>query len=121
MIALKNILVATDFGEASDAAFMYGRTLARLFGATLHVLHVAPDVYRSAFAAETFTSSSPDLQHEIDEDARRRLAELLIDSDGSGPATRSELLVSNSPALTIVEHAKDNGIDMIVMGTHGRG
>ena len=44
MIALKNILVATDFGEASDAALAYGRELARTFGATLHVLNVADDV-----------------------------------------------------------------------------
>ena len=45
MIALKSILVATDFGEASDAALAYGREMARAFGATLHVLHVADDVY----------------------------------------------------------------------------
>ena len=121
MIALKNILVATDFGEAADVAFMYGRTLARSFGATLHVLHVTPDVYQTAFAAETFTTSSPDLQNQIDEDARRRLTELLIDNDGSSPAMQSELVMSNSPGLAIVEFAKHKGIDMIVMGTHGRG
>ena len=44
MITMKNILVATDFGEASDAALAYGRTLARTFGATLHVIHVAENV-----------------------------------------------------------------------------
>ncbi len=40
MIALKNILVATDFSEPSDAALLYGRALARNFNATLHVVHV---------------------------------------------------------------------------------
>ena len=39
MIALKNILVATDFSEPSDAALAYGRELARTFGA-LHLVHV---------------------------------------------------------------------------------
>ena len=33
MIALKKILVATDFSEPSDAALAYGRELARTFGA----------------------------------------------------------------------------------------
>ena len=45
MLALKNILVATDFGEASDVALTYGRELATRFDATLHVLHVADDAY----------------------------------------------------------------------------
>jgi nucleotide-binding universal stress UspA family protein len=41
MIALKRILVATDFGPAAEAALIYGRALARNFGATLTVMHVA--------------------------------------------------------------------------------
>ena len=40
MILLKRILVATDFSDTSDAALNYGRTLARTFGASLHLLHV---------------------------------------------------------------------------------
>ena len=45
MIALKDILVATDFGEPADAALTYGRELARTYGATLHVVHIVDDVY----------------------------------------------------------------------------
>ena len=52
MIPLKNILVATDFGEASDAALNYGRALARTFGATLHVLHVAENVFTRGIGGE---------------------------------------------------------------------
>ena len=48
MIALKKILVATDFSEPSDAALAYGRELARTFGATLDVLHVADNVLTRA-------------------------------------------------------------------------
>ena len=40
MIAVKRILVPTDFSEASDAALMYGIGLARAFGAQLYLLHV---------------------------------------------------------------------------------
>jgi nucleotide-binding universal stress UspA family protein len=40
MIALKNVLVATDFSEPSRTALEYGRAFARTFGATLHVVHV---------------------------------------------------------------------------------
>ena len=38
MMTLKRILVATDFGEAAEAALAYGRELARTFGARLDVL-----------------------------------------------------------------------------------
>ena len=41
MIVLKRILVATDFGPASDAALTYGRALAETVRRTLHLLHVA--------------------------------------------------------------------------------
>src|SRR5439155_23986583 len=50
-----------------------------------------------------------------------RLRELVIDGDNSGPPTRPVVMTSHSPALTIAEYAKANNIDLIVMGTHGRG
>ena len=47
MIRIQNVLVATDFSETSEAALDYGREVARTFGSTLHVLHVADSVYRT--------------------------------------------------------------------------
>ena len=43
MMAIRHILVATDFGAASDEALRYGRALAHRLGARLEVLHVTPD------------------------------------------------------------------------------
>jgi nucleotide-binding universal stress UspA family protein len=121
MIAMKNILVATDFGEAADTALAYGRELAGRFDATLHVLHVAENVYITAFGAETYASFAPDLQRDIEEAAHRRLDEAIIDSDGSGPKTVASVMTSSSPAFAIIDYAREHGIDLIVMGTHGRG
>src|SRR2546423_846201 len=121
MISLKNVLVATDFGQASDAALVYGRSLAHTFGATLHVLHVTETVAFSAFGAESYVSIAPDMQRDIDAAARTRLHGLLLDSDNNDPRTITALKTSNAPALSIVEYAKDKSIDLIVMGTHGRG
>ena len=52
MIALRKVLVATDFEAASDAALAYGRALARRFGASLHLLlrprwEIAPPALRN--------------------------------------------------------------------------
>ena len=121
MMTLKNILVATDFSEASSAALTYGRELAGRFGATLHVLHVAENIYVTTFGAETYVAMAPSLQRELEDAARARLKELLIDSDGSGPPTEPTVLTSSSPAFAIIDFAGEHGIDLIVMGTHGRG
>ena len=121
MTTLHNVLVATDFSEPSDNALLYGRELAARFGATLHVLHVVQNINLSAYAAENFASLDPGLQTQIEDEARRQLDELLIDSDKSGPPTVPAVLTSNTPALAIITYARDHHIDVIVMGTHGRG
>ncbi len=121
MITLNNILVATDFGEASEAALRYGRELAKRFDATLHVLTVAENIAIATFGAETFAAVAPQLQSEIEATARQTLHEALIDSDHSGPVTRPIVLTSSSPAAAIVDYAHEHDINLIVMGTNGRG
>jgi len=120
MIAINNILVATDFGEAADSALRYGRELAGRFGATLHVLNVVEDAFASGFAVEAYSAIVPEIQQEVESAARSRLHELVVDSDGSGPRTTSAIR-TGSPTYAIVDYAREHGIDLIVMGTHGRG
>lgn len=120
MIALKNILVATDFGEASDAAVAYGRELARSFGATLHVLHVADDVY-VRLGGDAYVAVLPELQKDIESAAHKSLDQLLIDNDPNPLPIKKVVITSSSTASAIVQYAADAGIDLIVVGTHGRG
>ena len=121
MMTIKNILVATDFGEAADVALRYGRALAERFDGTLHVLHVAQNVYINTMGAADYAAMAPDLQRQIEEGARKQLDVLLIDSDKSGPKTIAVVLTAVSAPMAIVNYAKDHTIDVIVMGTHGRG
>jgi len=100
---------------------MYGRELATQYGATLHVLHVAQNIYLSTFGADNYAAMAPGLQERIEDDARRYLHELLIDNDRSGPPWVPVIVTSTSPAMAIVDYAKDHDVDIIVMGTHGRG
>ena len=63
MITLKQILVATDFGEPSDAALAYGRELASRFGATLrrrlHALVIDSDRSSAPTVPIVLTAMSP--------------------------------------------------------------
>jgi nucleotide-binding universal stress UspA family protein len=120
MITLKNILVATDFGEAADAALVYGRELSSRFGATLHLLHVAETVYVTTFSAETYAANAPNLQRELEDTTRARLDELAISDRISGPPAKPAIVTSSSPASAIIDYAGENGADLIVMGIHGR-
>jgi len=121
MITLRNILVATDFSEPSDAALTYGRALARNFGATLHVVHVAGQVSTLVYGAEAYAVPMPELQQEVEDSARKQLASLMIDNDPLPLPKREVVVTSNAPAAAIVEYATRERIDLIVAGTHGRG
>ena len=81
MITLKNVLVATDFGDASHTALAYGRDLARTFGATLHVLHVVDDVRARAMGSEGYTIELADVQRAVETWARDQLDSIVHDDD----------------------------------------
>jgi nucleotide-binding universal stress UspA family protein len=119
MIRLKSILVATDFSAPSEVALEYGRDLARSFGATLHVLHVADDVI-ARFGNETYPTL-PDVQHDAEERARAALIDVLTDEDRAQLHAKAVVRVSIGTAPSIVDYAKEAQTDLIVMGTHGRG
>ena len=121
MITLKNILVATDFSEPSDAALTYGRALARTFAATLHVVHVVGNISSVVYGAEAYAGSIPEMQQEVEDSARSQLEDLLIDNDERPLPTRRVLLTSDAPSTAIVDYAGREHVDLIVTGTHGRG
>jgi nucleotide-binding universal stress UspA family protein len=121
MIALKKILVATDFSEPSDAALAYGRELARTFGASLTVLHVVDNILTRAYGTEGVVLVDPELQREIETSAQRQVDSLLFDEDRKALGAVGVVITSNAPSAAIVTYAHDAAIDLIVMGTHGRG
>ena len=116
------ILVPTDFSEPSDAALDYAATLAAKVGAALHLLHVFEDPYVTggAFAAEMYAPIPPDLRESLYQEAKARLAGRLAKIGGAKFNATAEVY-SGPTAKAIVEYAKTNEIDLIVMATHGRG
>jgi nucleotide-binding universal stress UspA family protein len=120
MLTLKTVLVPTDFSEASESALRYGKAMAEAFGASLHVVHVMEDLLAHAWAAEVYVSSMPQLRDEIEKESRQRLGALLTDAERNTFRAETALLAGN-PFLEIIRYAKAHGVDLIVMGTHGRG
>jgi nucleotide-binding universal stress UspA family protein len=126
MITLKHILVPTDFSETSEAAAKYGVALARAFNATLHLLHVEPrrdlqimverELVVEKLGDPTATAPPQNAARELlgriltEHEEKELRAEYVLRASGLG-----------GPYVEIVRYAKERTIDLIVMGTHGRG
>ena len=119
MVALKNILVATDFSEPSGVALAYGRDLARTYHARLHVLHVVEDVILR-YSPEVGLVAS-DVQKDLETIATRDLNALITEDDRRTLDVLPVIECGINMAAVITKYATDHAIDLIVTGTHGRG
>jgi nucleotide-binding universal stress UspA family protein len=120
MIAHKEIVVATDFGEPASVALTYGRNFARAFSAGLHVVHVANDLASSAPVSE-IPMDLTKVQAQLDAEAKASLDALVTDDDLRTLKVKKALLTSAAPARAILDYATGVHADIIIVGTHGRG
>ncbi len=120
MIQIKNVLVATDFSEPSEAALQYGRELAHTFNATLQVLHVTDNLY-TVYGGEAYALELPDPQRESEQAVQAQLQGLLTEEDQMALQAKVVTVTAVSKAEAIVAYARTHKIDLIVVGTHGRG
>src|SRR5688572_30476372 len=115
MIALKRILVPHDFSDTSAAAVRYAVALAHNFGAKLYLLHVS-DKARFEMATEFPLG----LDGTLEDAVRERLLKILSPHEQMAFKPVFEFR-SGAPAAEITRYATEADIDLIVMGTHGRG
>lgn len=119
MIALKQILVATDFSEPSSVALTYGMDLARSYGATLHVIHVIEDLI--AFYGADVGLALADVEQKVEASVQRELEAMIARHHGHRVNIVTTVKRASNVARTITEYASANPIDLIIVGTHGRG
>jgi nucleotide-binding universal stress UspA family protein len=118
MIDLRRILVPTDFSKGSQSALAYGAALAEKFGAELVLLHVVQDL--AAFIPEAVLGAPPPLPpvEQFTAAARAALERVVGGLALPGVTVRAE--VGEGPtAEVVVRFAREQAVDLIVMGTHG--
>lgn len=120
MIAIKEIVVATDFGEPADVALTYGRNFARAFSAGLHVVHVVNDLAASAPVSE-IPMDLTKVQAQLGAEAGAALDAQITEDDRRTLKITRALLTSATPARAILDYASEVRADIIIVGTHGRG
>src|SRR5688500_3922468 len=118
--SINRILVPVDFSAHSEKAVRYATTVANRFGARVKLLHVVEHPFvTGAWSSEAFVPNMPELLNTLIEAAQERLAALKKRLAAHGFVVETAVL-KGQPAQTIVEHAKANAFDLIVIGTHGR-
>lgn len=115
----KRILVPTDFSPPADAALAYAKTLAEALGASLHVLYVLDDPL-PGFKMPDHVCSIPAIKQQLEREAAEKLAVVFTPEERA--KFRAETTAEwGNPYAKVLAFAKDHNIDLIVMGTHGRG
>lgn len=108
-ITFKNILFLTDFTGASEAALAYAQGFAKHFGAQLYPAHACDPV----ILAET---PAPDIINQIVEGSRQQLATFAKENKING----TPLFAEGSVERAFPKWIKENAIDLVVVGTHGK-
>lgn len=124
----KNILVPLDGSPAAESALSVARDEAKAHGAAIVLIQVVrpPESVVAALSASDPTGMAPDfsaIRDVVDDEvavARAYVDRLAEQLKGAGLVATSKVLVG-FPSGRIREYAKENGVDLIVMATHGRG
>jgi nucleotide-binding universal stress UspA family protein len=109
-----HILVATDFSLTADTALALTRDLATRFGAKVIVAHV----HDPSVPIPDESGNRLETPEELAEHLKKRLA-LTCEQSFAGVDVRPVVLESSDVAETLCEYAKDQKVDLVVIGKSG--
>lgn len=114
----KKILFPVDLSESSVKIVPFVKSLASRYDARLHLLFVARvfDYFTSMYVPHPSVSQ---FEKEVIEGAEKRLYEFADESFKDLPGAKTQV-VAGDPSEEILNYIGAHGIDLVVMGTHGR-
>lgn len=121
-LALKKILVTTDLSEESRVAFSPALEQARAFDATITLLAIIEDPAQAAviYALDFPVKPDSEIQAQLHEKVINDL-NMLASNYFSGVSVDPIVIAAEGPVHSeIINFARSNAFDLIVMSTHGR-
>lgn len=120
---IKGILVATDASPASNKAIDLAADMAAKYGARLDLLHVIremqlPEELRNMAEVEKLVGSRSDVMQFV---AKKILEDGEVRAKAQGATDVHTQIADGDPATAILEHAAQNQVELIVLGTRGLG
>ncbi len=113
---MKKILVPIDFSDCATKALQYALPLAKQHGASLTLLYVVPPIYVPGEFGVVDTTAAELAMCEAGTRHLNQLADAVV-----GQAVSFDTAVRlGSPVLEILDVAKRQNVDAIVISTHGR-
>lgn len=109
-----HVLFPTDGSEGSAVALEHAIDHALRYDATLHVLYVIEETY------PVVEAGPEDVLAALEAEGERALKHARTRATDAGVGSVRGAILGGSPYRQILEYVDENGIDLIVMGTHGR-
>lgn len=119
MLELHHLLAPTDFSEHSTTALRHACGFAEKFGATLHLLHILPEIVPIGPDPTLAAVMPPEYYTQTEEQAKQALSKIL-DPTWGRPAKVEYHLRWGDAVEGILSHAASHPTDMIILATHGR-
>lgn len=118
----RKILVATDGSDSSAKSSRHGIKLAKSLGSDVLVLYVINEMAISMVIATLVRkgSSMEDLRETLKASAKKIVSEVAKMGEASGVRVEP-LIQEGDPASRILDVARIEGVDLILMGSHGEG
>lgn len=114
---IKKVLVPIDFSDYSKSALKYAVNFAKSFNAEIILIYVVePVIYPPDFSMGQI--AMPSINTEWDDRAKDELQKL-AKSDITGAGNVKTVIKTGKPFVEIIETAKEENIDLIIIATHG--
>lgn len=118
MKTIEQILFPVDLTESSENLVPHVTTMIDKFQAQLHVLYIVR-VFHYFTNIYVPSPSITNFEAELVEGARRKMNEF-IQHHFDQLSKIHDVVIVGEPAEGICNYIKENQIDMVIMGTHGR-
>ena len=118
-MSAQHFLVPVDFSSCSDGALAYAITLATRLQARLTLLHVLPELALEVGPPPAALPAHVRYLHALEAKVQQELDAHLTQVQEAG-LQGDTALVHGVPFQGILDTARDQHVDLIIMGTHGR-
>jgi nucleotide-binding universal stress UspA family protein len=115
---IKKILFATDFSEGASVALPYAVDMAKQYGARLYLVHVIYDVTKTTGWYVPHVTLE-EIYKDMEEKAREEI-ENFFAGQVKDFGDVEYVILKGIPYEEIIKYAGEEGISLIVLGTHGR-
>ena len=112
---IRQVIVPVDFEQHTDKLVKFAICMANKLDAKVTFVHV---VKEGEYYSDYDSSSFEEFEARIQNNAEKKMAAIIGKNKISCPGCTGVLL-SGDPVDCIVEYAKDQEIDLIIMATHG--